>query len=843
MSISKLQAALAAATNEVTVAAANINFDFTLVKYEAPKEYQPLGEVLSGKRKSNAETGSSHITAQRLGALFEGVCPPTPNLVKAYGIRASEIAKAAKDKISSDYANSIFSAYTGIDGTTIWAAATSSKAALHVHLLACILARHWSAQEAISIWVELVKERKRDIAKRLEDGESFPFSLAAAACQQEIPRSQLAEWDASARAWQRTADAIKARQQVQLNQILNNVSLPVNQNTRVLPSVIAAWTSALETMEKLICGMPQAVQDGAALLGIRSWYIYPDIAVFGTRTVDIRMADPLVTNGGLLTLGLSQSRADTNGVYWCLSLAHLRHYGRPVQTERQLRDDSSRLTFPQLLQATLGCLFGMWKVVPSSTEMAAKVVTAFGESLGGDEYCKGHAQWAHMIADTASSYLNARDEDAETSSKIIQLGRRRANRFIGSESTTAGSLSEWPFFGLLDWKVLMNCFKDSEAGITYLRHVVSRFPGLKEQDVALRYFYGDMPSLHHGDSSQLKRSSSTTQDVEKPRPQKRVRASKSDSSSLAQDTEYQEENMAVDSDTSLTSFDMESDIIDAADSDWGPEMNCDLDEGCSEATSSRIDKWVHRRCPGFATAYPSCWVCSASTQNVENCAHHHRWFPCSNISIDTSSGEFLSISNRFAGSSTSSIIRTTQYLNGQPQVRNLEYLCGDTEVAAIFLAKEEKTSQFFDAPPQVTIEDILWCFENNLFSNIKLLSRIGTQCKSSFHTLVVLSVVSKVYSLLPEATIAVNILEKCLLSTKWAKYLRDTNRLESQPGDGVFGFYDRLNRKVAFGIVTYFESGYIDIELDQLGSVIAISSGDSLYVAMQVYFSEGYGPL
>jgi hypothetical protein len=44
----EVQAALGAATNEFTLAAVNLNFDFTLWKTEAPKEYQELGQVLSG---------------------------------------------------------------------------------------------------------------------------------------------------------------------------------------------------------------------------------------------------------------------------------------------------------------------------------------------------------------------------------------------------------------------------------------------------------------------------------------------------------------------------------------------------------------------------------------------------------------------------------------------------------------------------------------------------------------------------------------------------------------------------------------------------------------------------
>jgi hypothetical protein len=145
--IGRLQAALASATNEVTVAAASINFDFSIIKYEAPKEFQPVGQLLSTKRKYEAEDGRCHGTARRLAALFTGVCPKTPELIKAYGERASSIAQQATNKISQDHIASVFSQYTGVDATSMWAAATSSKdpngGAIHVHLLACLLASTW----------------------------------------------------------------------------------------------------------------------------------------------------------------------------------------------------------------------------------------------------------------------------------------------------------------------------------------------------------------------------------------------------------------------------------------------------------------------------------------------------------------------------------------------------------------------------------------------------------------------------------------------------------------------------------------------------------------------------
>ncbi|EUC46252.1 hypothetical protein COCMIDRAFT_4635 [Bipolaris oryzae ATCC 44560] len=238
MAIGRLQAALASATNEVTVAAANINFDFTLIKCEAPKEYQALGNVLSKRRKENAEFGSSHVLARQLGALFDGICPSAPALLEAYGKRASEIAKVAKET-SEPFAGTLFGEYT----------------ALHIHLLACLLARVWTAQEAVAIWVELVSERKKSIARQVDKGEPVPFALAAAVGQ-DISRPQLAALDASARAWLRTADDIFRRKQKQLDLILKNLELPMAGGSAVFSSVIETWKIAVETMNKLVSGQP-----------------------------------------------------------------------------------------------------------------------------------------------------------------------------------------------------------------------------------------------------------------------------------------------------------------------------------------------------------------------------------------------------------------------------------------------------------------------------------------------------------------------------------------------------------------------------------------------------------
>ena len=197
-SIGKFALSLASGTQETTIALANVTLDFAMIRLEAPKEYQGLGTALSKKRKHEAEQGQVHATARRLGALFADDMPHISNLSCAYGLRASEIAEDPSFNPVGDSAAGPLAGHVGADGTSIWAAATSGRGALHVHLLACLLARIWSAPEATAIWSELVAARRSILEDSLR-GLEFQAS-ALTASQIEIAPERLAEWDASARA-------------------------------------------------------------------------------------------------------------------------------------------------------------------------------------------------------------------------------------------------------------------------------------------------------------------------------------------------------------------------------------------------------------------------------------------------------------------------------------------------------------------------------------------------------------------------------------------------------------------------------------------------------------------
>jgi hypothetical protein len=122
-----------------------------------------------------------------------------------------------------------------------------------------MLARLYPPKEAISIWVEFVEERK----KRLRESQERLHLQSLAAMEVVISQDQLAEWDASARAWLRAADRVMEMKQTQLMLIIGNVNLPVNTKPEVYDSVLLAWTSALGAVENMLCGKAQTVQDGA----------------------------------------------------------------------------------------------------------------------------------------------------------------------------------------------------------------------------------------------------------------------------------------------------------------------------------------------------------------------------------------------------------------------------------------------------------------------------------------------------------------------------------------------------------------------------------------------------
>jgi hypothetical protein len=137
---------LVSGNNQNVAALANVNLDFSIVKFTAPPEYNGLGLAISPKRRTETEDGPTHTVARKLALLFCDNLPEFPNLTKAYGIRATKIAEDPRVNPRGTPLDGAFQEHIGIDGTSLWASATSGKGAVAVHLLACMLSRMWKGR-------------------------------------------------------------------------------------------------------------------------------------------------------------------------------------------------------------------------------------------------------------------------------------------------------------------------------------------------------------------------------------------------------------------------------------------------------------------------------------------------------------------------------------------------------------------------------------------------------------------------------------------------------------------------------------------------------------------------
>jgi hypothetical protein len=510
MSVGKFSNSLSSATVENSASFIQLNFDFTLFKTEAPSEYKPVGQALSTYRRLNAETGAAHRTARKLGWLFEQVIPDTPELLKAYGLRVCDILRKPGINPTGSTADGPFREYVGADCTSLWAAATSGIPALGVHLLACMLARAWDAKIATAIWVELVKARQAEVLSKL--GQNYNVSKASEmAARQDFLRSELAEWDTSARAWLARADEAQTSQRDQYLLIVKNVSLMTGNNTSPYRNVISAWTHAMITMERHLEGISQQVSDGGILYAISAWHLFPDLVYFGSGVKHIRFSDPLFTRHAVITLGLHEiaSSPENSGPHWSLALSDLRFYGDPVPVESQ--EDRTRVSILQFQIILLGSVLESWRVPLNERLNAIKWVCALWTYLETtspfdreDMPFSIHTSWLAGLAKAANHVLLARDEALEQCEDYLSHGERWGSRFLLDLNRQYQELR--PYFGLCNPSIMASLQEplDIDAGVEYLRQLAKHM-GLKDNEAIICYsdrrigYYEYCTAVSHSD--------------------------------------------------------------------------------------------------------------------------------------------------------------------------------------------------------------------------------------------------------------------------------------------------------------------------------------------------------
>lgn len=838
-SISRFTPAAVNNTVEVAPALANLNFDFSLWKIDAPKEFDGVGAALSKIRREEAENGMPHITARKLGALFESILPSTPNVYRAYGQRASEISQASSvnPQIRSKYG--VFSSRVGSDATSIWAAATSGPPAIAIHLLACMLARIWDGPEATSIWAEIVQRRKELIFAEMDCKNIIEMTTLGAA-RQDITRAQIAGWDASARSWLRTADAVKTRQQKQLMLILDNVKGSVNKRSDTYESVITAWKDSLTQMEGLIQGISQQAMNGGILLALSAWHLYPDMLVVVPCKTQVCQHDEIFKSGVVLTIGLEKPDLEQSGICWSLPLASLRHYGAPVVSSCSINsNERSRLSLTEFTQAFLGAFLQGWGDSGSDTQRAVSWLARISGILNdaasaGSLEAKAmisaetEVSWLRLILSAANYYLDCAGNEKLIAKKLIHLGRRYGKAFLG--------LPKAPMFNLLELGSFASLIETDDDRIDFLRKVaedIRREMRLESHQIFIRYKHTCMgsnktvheyatavPLIRHSVKRKLDNSEheiwrhcrwlyAGTKDL------RDIRSSNYDYGKRL-DRVFNEDSNGFTHRNRWTSVPDDFSVWHASHGRTALNGRYWSDREVFDAAGLHLIQQDFERRTETCSSRGE-YIVKRESEQIEDFAADRMgifWEPTGKSFMSSSQKNWYS------------------------------FLYGDIDTAAIFAVESERNLIKLIRTDRQESQELYSLFESDtiLMNPTAVVGRLAFHFQTAnveadpyMQSAKAVSTAAMLYRDLADATIDIRVLQCRLWNAQWVRAAASrygqsgvsmTSSRSTPPS--LEPYY--LDRACAFACVTMFESGHYNASPSELEDVMAMSSGDSLYV-------------
>lgn len=275
------------------------------------------------------------------------------------------------------------------------------------------------------------------------------------------------------------------------------MTTPVGSPVSTYENVIKAWSSALEIIENIVSGTAHVIRDGAVLVALSAWHMYPDMIVFGASTgnKEIKFDDPLIRIGGVLSLGITDVGDRANkGVYWSLSLAHHKYYGGPIKKTAHLEEDGRRITFEDLQLVVIGAILANWAVPVPETDEALQYLLALVTAVEIDPDSKID-RWIPMVTASIRSYY----QNSERGRLLLGLGRRRRcmihEDFTLSSYLNPGSKDRHfrPFYGTTYVSDALNMLKGTEERVSLLRRLAERVDGLRDNECVIAFFQDSTP--------------------------------------------------------------------------------------------------------------------------------------------------------------------------------------------------------------------------------------------------------------------------------------------------------------------------------------------------------------
>ena len=281
---------------------------------------------------------------------------------------------------------------------------------------------------------------------------------------------------------------------------MDNIPLPVSDQDTPYKSVIDAWTVAMRALEALINGEPQRVDNGAVLLGLSAWHLYPDIALGGTNQL-VKQNDDLITPGGVITVGLKGKDDYTDGVFWSLPLAHARYYGNPLRTTQHAGIGESLVGFDEFVFVAIGSVLSGWTNFSSDLGVSldsrlnlfrvlAKAVRSEAAGPLGPLgiYNSKRFGWLYLFDAAVDEYVRSTDVYKQQITRLIAFGQRRCSKLLADPDR--GAVAPFPVFGLTAFSDVLLAFdEDSEARVKFLHNwAVRELPEAVRNETVIRYY-------------------------------------------------------------------------------------------------------------------------------------------------------------------------------------------------------------------------------------------------------------------------------------------------------------------------------------------------------------------
>jgi hypothetical protein len=257
----------------------------------------------------------------------------------------------------------------------------------------------------------------------------------------------------------------------------------------VYEDVMSVWTKAMSTVDSLVSGVAQSVQSPEVFLGLSAWHLYPDMSFLGAQTTYIDQKDDVIVKGGHITIGLHSTHAqDENGISWSMPLACLRYYGKPVISEGSLSSKSMRVPFRRLVQIAIGGAISGWNENAFNIDdvctffelLSVRIDPREGSSTGLPK------TWMAMFGREARNCLQETKAHRKESFRYISLGRRRSGSLLSEKHPPPllGLEDLVTFLGLLDVEKQIAAIRE----ISITDRLTKNMKGVNLNGAIIRYF-------------------------------------------------------------------------------------------------------------------------------------------------------------------------------------------------------------------------------------------------------------------------------------------------------------------------------------------------------------------